>query len=431
MTTAGPCGGGKELQGRRLKTAARVTLLIVILLTGALALPGAASEPGSESESDVELEQAQPTPTLPDIEPTPIPTPTLSPAPTPTPTPTASPPSPKPGDGGGGGGTEGGGAGGGGGSGGGGSPAKKDGKKGSGSTSEAPEPFSWGFNRIAGSYSTDKLMAAAARLRSLGWSHQELIADLYPPFIIAGRANWVDTWGAPRVGPGALVRTHEGQDVFCKYGDPVLATQTGIIEFADGGLGGKVARLHRADGSYWYYAHLADFNERDFSTGDVVKRGDIIGFCGNTGNAVFTPPHVHFGWYGATGARDPMRHLIRWLRQAERKAARLVVRAEGDRVSEIPTLTAARRFGDAFAPDLSEFSVAGGAPWASGSVPVGGAFGLAQVALQEALEGEGIAGDDAFVTSHFESGSDVGVTRPTGGRRQPRARPAPGPEFAD
>ncbi|MBA2313108.1 MAG: M23 family metallopeptidase, partial [Actinobacteria bacterium] len=145
-------------------------------------------------------------------------------------------------------------------------------------------------------------------------------AGFYSPFIIAGRASWVDTWGAPRYGPGALVRTHEGQDVFCDSGAPVLASEPGIIEFDQGGLGGRVARLFRNDGSYWYYAHLSGWNTRRFSSGDRVEAGDIIGYCGNSGNASGTSAHVHFGWYGADGrARDPFRHLVRWLAIAERK----------------------------------------------------------------------------------------------------------------
>lgn len=36
-----------------------------------------------------------------------------------------------------------------------------------------------------------------------------------------------------------------------------------------------------------------------------MRRGDIIGLVGNTGNAVTTPPHLHFGIYAGGGAVDP------------------------------------------------------------------------------------------------------------------------------
>jgi murein DD-endopeptidase MepM/ murein hydrolase activator NlpD len=138
------------------------------------------------------------------------------------------------------------------------------------------------------------------------------------PFIIAGPASWTNTWGAPRFGPGSLIRTHEGQDVFCRYGDPVLASESGTLEFDEGGLGGKVARIRKEDGSYWYYAHLSSWNHT-FVSGDRVAPGDVIGYCGDSGNAAGTSPHVHLGFYGSDGrAIDPMPFLVKWLRVAER-----------------------------------------------------------------------------------------------------------------
>jgi murein DD-endopeptidase MepM/ murein hydrolase activator NlpD len=78
---------------------------------------------------------------------------------------------------------------------------------------------------------------------------------------------------------------------------------------------------HRPDGAYWYYAHLSRWNTDDFDSGDSVAPGDVIGYCGNTGNAATTPSHVHFGLYGPDGrAADPMAWLVRWLRAAERSA---------------------------------------------------------------------------------------------------------------
>ncbi len=168
---------------------------------------------------------------------------------------------------------------------------------------------------LQGFFSTTALLDALPSRRAL--RSRERIPQI-APFIIAGPASWTDTWGAPRSGPGSLARRHEGQDVFCRYGDPVLASERGYVEFDEGGLGGKVARLHRADGSYWYYAHLSAWNTRDVASGDRVVPGDVIGYCGNSGNAIGSPPHVHFGLYGSNGrATNPVRDLVRWLRAAE------------------------------------------------------------------------------------------------------------------
>lgn len=356
-----------------MRNAARIALVIVVLLAGALVLPWSA---GRVLTMEALAQIPLPSPTLPDI----LPSPSVSPTPTPTPD-----------DDDDGGGDEDGKEGNdggdgpvdlpGGGGGDGGRKAREGGDK--GTRNVAPVTS---FYRVPGSYNTDALLSVAARLRSLGWSKEKVLKEVFAPFIIGGKASWVDTWGAPRFGPGPIVRTHEGQDVFCEYGDPILASEDGTVEFADGGLGGKVARLHRSDGSYWYYAHLSDWNTKEFSSGDSVEVGDVVGYCGNTGNALTTPPHVHFGWYESGGtAKNPMRALVRWLREAEANAAGLAGRAEGKRQKQIAALTVARRFGDAFGPDLSEFRVSGESLWAAGSSPATGALGLAESALQSAL----------------------------------------------
>ena len=230
-------------------------------------------------------------------------------------------------------------------------------------------------------------MAVAAQLRALGWSAREVVSEVFGPFIIGGESTFIDTWGYPRYGPGPIVRTQEVQDVFCDYGDPILAPQSGYMSFSNGGLGGVVARVHTPDGAYWYFAHMSDINSDELSQGSQVKAGTIIGYCGNSGNAAGTPPHTHFGWYQADGTtKNPMGHLVDWLRDAEDDALGLLVSVQGKRQKQVPTLTTARRFGDAFAPDRSVIpGGAGESLWASGSSPATGTFALAEIALQAAL----------------------------------------------
>jgi murein DD-endopeptidase MepM/ murein hydrolase activator NlpD len=248
--------------------------------------------------------------------------------------------------------------------------------------------------RIPGAFDTSKLVSTAIRLRSLGMSQEEVVRKVYPPFIIAGNSSWIDTWHAPRYGPApGQIRVHEGQDVFCDYGDPILAPEAGTISQDDGGLGGITARVHRPDGKYWYMTHLSALN-KEFGPGDSVEVGDVVGYCGNSGNALTTPPHVHFGFYGPGGVnpKNPMKYLVRWLREAEARVLNVVTKTDKKRQKnyESGAITAARRFGDAFAPDRSELSIAGESLWASGSSPASGAFGLAEAALQEALSTNGL-----------------------------------------
>lgn len=179
---------------------------------------------------------------------------------------------------------------------------------------------------LSGTYTTGEIAAAAALLGAAGWSEERIRQEVYAPFIVVGLASWTDTWHAVRHGPGSIVRKHEGQDVLCRTGDPVLAPEDGTIEFDTGLLGGRSARLLLPGGGHYYFAHFIDWNDRGFSNGDEVRRGDVIGFCGDTGNA--TVAHVHFGWYGSDGvAIDPMRRLIGWLREAEADLPALLSKA--------------------------------------------------------------------------------------------------------
>ena len=216
-----------------MRIAARITLALVVVMTlGVLAPRPLARIVTGDAFAQIPL----PTPTTTVPDPTPSPTPTVEPSPTPDPTPTDD--GGDEGDNGGGNDEDGEG---GSGSGDGGTSGSNDGSKGGGREDDVGDYGRIGkptdeYLRVPGSYSTDRLMAVGARLRALGWPHDQIVDKAFPPFIIGGPANWIDTWGAPRYGPGTAVRTHEGQDVFCRYGDPVLATESGTVEYGDGGL---------------------------------------------------------------------------------------------------------------------------------------------------------------------------------------------------
>lgn len=114
-------------------------------------------------------------------------------------------------------------------------------------------------------------------------------------------------WGANRDG-GA--RSHEGIDIFASRGTPVLAATDGRIGFTGKkGLGGKQVWLRdRQRKQSIYYAHLDSIA----SASGNVKRGDTLGFVGNTGNARTTPPHLHFGIYKSyRGAINPLPYVYK------------------------------------------------------------------------------------------------------------------------
>jgi murein DD-endopeptidase MepM/ murein hydrolase activator NlpD len=203
-------------------------------------------------------------------------------------------------------------------------------------------------------FSTAKLVSAAAQLGGLGWS-ERWARVVYRPFPVAGPATFSDTWGALRYGPApGQVRGHEGQDIFCDFGAPVLAVTAGRIQYDANGLGGRIARLRMRDGSYWYYAHLSRWNKKEVHSGDRVEPGDVIGYCGHSGNAKTTPDHLHFGWYSKKEeARNPMAVLVGWLRTAQADAGALVEKVERRVARRMELEMLGRMFGDSWAPDLT------------------------------------------------------------------------------
>lgn len=130
-------------------------------------------------------------------------------------------------------------------------------------------------------------------------------------FPVAGgnNRNVQSFWGAARDGGR---RSHEGVDIFAQRGTPVVAVTDGrITSSGEKGLGGKQVWLRDTKrGQSLYYAHLDSIA---ILKSTRVKTGDTIGFVGNTGNAITTAPHLHFGIYkGYRGAVNPLPHIYQY-----------------------------------------------------------------------------------------------------------------------
>jgi murein DD-endopeptidase MepM/ murein hydrolase activator NlpD len=90
---------------------------------------------------------------------------------------------------------------------------------------------------------------------------------------------------------------HTGCDFAVPVGTPVLAVADGKIENANWGKSYGNQVVQKVSGGWVIYAHL---NAVRVKPGATVKKGQIVGESGNTGNS--SGPHLHF----------EMRNNIRW-----------------------------------------------------------------------------------------------------------------------
>ena len=115
---------------------------------------------------------------------------------------------------------------------------------------------------------------------------------------VDGPTSFTDSWGAPRSGG----RSHQGVDMISPRGTPLVAIETGTItRLGNGGLGGITIWMRGTSGDEFYYAHL-DGWAAGLSAGQSVTVGELIGYVGNTGNAIYTVPHLHFEYHPGGGS---------------------------------------------------------------------------------------------------------------------------------
>lgn len=139
--------------------------------------------------------------------------------------------------------------------------------------------------------------------------------------VSGGKAKIGSTWGDSRDGGK---RSHEGIDIFAPKLTPAVAAVDGYITgVREGGIGGKAVWLRPEGKDYTlYYAHL---DKQLVHEGQQVKKGDVVGLVGNTGNARFTPSHLHFGVYTVKGPIDPLPFVNPSVRTAPSLAEKIFV----------------------------------------------------------------------------------------------------------
>jgi len=88
---------------------------------------------------------------------------------------------------------------------------------------------------------------------------------------------------------------HEAIDILAPRNTPVLAIEDGtIVKLWKSKYGGITIYQFDPTKTYaYYYAHLEKY-EKNLKEGSWVKKGQVIGYVGTSGNAPPNTPHLHF-----------------------------------------------------------------------------------------------------------------------------------------
>lgn len=91
------------------------------------------------------------------------------------------------------------------------------------------------------------------------------------------------------------MRKHEALDIMAARGTPVVAVDDGVVTKLFRSIAGGITiyQYDRSGTFVYYYAHLDRYAD-GLKEGQVLKRGDVIGYVGTTGNAPANAPHLHF-----------------------------------------------------------------------------------------------------------------------------------------
>ena len=120
--------------------------------------------------------------------------------------------------------------------------------------------------------------------------------------------GWMSSEYGQRVDPfTGKVAWHSGVDFAGREDSDVVAVASGVVVFAGKRSGyGLMIEVNHGDGYATRYAH---HKEARVTTGEVVKKGQVIAVMGSTGRS--TGPHVHFEVLKNGKTQDPARFVAR------------------------------------------------------------------------------------------------------------------------
>ncbi len=194
-------------------------------------------------------------------------------------------------------------------------------------------------------------------------------ASAAPPkrivFPVVGPVTYVNDFGAPRGD-----RRHQGNDLMAARRAPVVAVERGRVEVPSWSRSDCALIVHGRSGTDYWYLHLnndlgrSNDNRgscrpgvsyaRGLRNGQRVRRGELVGFVGDSGDANGVSPHLHFELHPNGGrAISP----YPWLRTAPRLL--YAVRGAVPRV-RLALFGRVRALGEEFGLRVNAVAVSGG-----------------------------------------------------------------------
>jgi len=103
--------------------------------------------------------------------------------------------------------------------------------------------------------------------------------------------GWVTSPFGPRTSPFSGIPTfHEGIDIAAQTGTPIIAPADGVVIKAEFSTGyGNMVEISHGYGIKTIFGHNSRLNVK---AGQLVRRGDVISYVGDTGSS--TGPHLHY-----------------------------------------------------------------------------------------------------------------------------------------
>jgi murein DD-endopeptidase MepM/ murein hydrolase activator NlpD len=185
------------------------------------------------------------------------------------------------------------------------------------------------------------LIETLTPLARYGLNIHEALLRVVGPFPVSGLAYWTDDWHACRDG---CTRFHEGLDIFGKEGTPLVATADGVVtQKLVGETSGISVEIQDSQGIQYFYAHMSAWAE-PINVGDQVHVGQVLGYLGHTGNAIYTPPHLHLEIQPGGVPAPPKPFVDRWVKIAELEARALAARVMGQEAPEASDFRLTRLF---------------------------------------------------------------------------------------